>query len=112
MKPGNMHNLNPVKLACAIIFLATIVASDDHKTSIGDLWGTEDVLDVGVRPYNEERKSACFRSKNEGACKECCIKRGCQNYSFKRRFSEILKRGTRAIHNECTCFKVLSNSLL
>lgn len=107
-----MYHLNIIKLAFAIIFLATIVAAEEPKTSIGDLWGTEDVLDVGVRPYNEGRKSPCNRSKNEGACKECCIRTGCQTFSFKKRFSGILKRGAKAIHNECTCFKVLSNSLL
>lgn len=107
--------MNKSRLTCTVlgfVLLTSIVAADILKPSIADLWGTEDVLDIGLRPYSPKRTTGCKNTKNEGACKECCIKKGCQTYKFKKGFAEISKRGAKAIHNSCICFKVSSNSHL
>lgn len=84
-----------------------IELNDDDKSgpdggigglSIGDLWGTGDVLDDGLSNLVEPRTATCTGMKDKTACKTCC-EESKRAHSFSVRPSLKLNWGV------CTCYR-------
>lgn len=68
-----------------------------YGASIGDLWGTGDVLDDGLSNLVEPRSATCTKVKNEAACKTCCEQ---TNRAHKYTIHPSLKKNW----GVCTCY--------
>lgn len=66
--------------------------------SIGELWGTHDVLEDGVSNLVDPRSPTCVKAKNESACKTCCEK---TNKAHKY----AIRPGLKFKWAVCTCFE-------
>lgn len=66
--------------------------------SIGDLFGTDDVLDDGVSNLVDSRSATCSKVKNEAACKICCDQ---TNKAYKY----AIRPGLKINWALCTCFE-------
>lgn len=72
--------------------------------SIGELFGTHDVLDDGVSNLLDPRSATCVKVKNEAACKTCCEQTG-------KAHKYAIRPGLRIKWAVCTCFERVTPKL-